>query len=1830
MERQLLFSKKNNSKNLFSKTCRLTNSINSMAYKTFSNWGGITYEDILSNYPKETIDKCWYFLARSIIENYLGGKGTYIKGLGTFTLTNIETDLDGTTNKQLYENKRRYPVFIVSNEFIDYIKAGIFTEKSGLIQYMQTKIGNLPIVKVNYAKISYGVNICKEECFNIISSIIKNMADKIRRGIFKDKEMKELGVFLVKEDVFGMKFNNNIIDEFSLKTQKLNNMKRNIRFYMETKDSERLPYYNISDIDLAEREIRPNLSVITTISPSADEWLKKNMSIDVAKIKESPREDLFFKNAENKKEYYVNQKFFRPYPIQDLYGLKIPQNILEGIYNNRNILIRNMKQKDRHGDGLIPKFDFLTIFSNTNCHHKLRFELIEKMINIYLENDPNIIMVNYVNLINAICKDIKMIIDKEYLFFPIQKYNRYILPDNKRAQSQNCFSRDTGNLHFNSISSLNKYKNLPKIEEFNLKEDINKIKNVSNKLIKYTNKMISYVELKAILEIYMINLSKIKIIHLLKFLDIKNPNVFSFNEFMKKIYSYSEDSSPNNKNFKSLQIDKTLSPDSTIYKKTYNSYDKDIDAVKENDRYFNNTISSGFHTSKNKLSHSIRSEILSKQKQGELALKNNTIYSYTDIKEKINEKEEEKKQNINVNVKKDEFNLNLKENEMIVNCIKIIKDRIFEKQKRLDLISEYFDILLKYNIFRLQNVISPDEFEKVLKLENFNFSDKEFKLLFKYIDTKKDGLIDRIEFIDALKNVPHPISTMQNYIINNNFSIIDLAYKMEIELYKIPIKDILNTKLNLLEFQGKIRLINSNFSREFSSGLFNSIGRGDITITYEKIFDVFNVKKDESYKELYNKRNEIFNTCVQSILSTTTFFELKQKLTAVDKTLTGKIPIYQFMNIMKKILNGKLSETNLLHLLRMHEFIDKDNNVKYHSFIMLLYLNGDETMEAWYKCLETFMNFLKEECNNDLFMLIVKFNNMCNNMSIKKTIDENKLYEFIRTRSNLINFPLELMKKFDYDRDGKISQDDLKNVILKYVDKHFFDNKKKMKEDLIKSKEDKFYNENKQLYIYIKQLLNKKNMTMDAFFNYLDYNKDTYVDKNEFIDQLLAFPNFDANKFPLERIEQFFTYLDEYKNGKVDLNTLEIKINIFDDDINLHQDHTYKGNTTIEDLLLTEFSKYYIENSHLSDTEIFSILDNDNDGVISKEDLKNFGVNLLKMNEKQLTYNKLLHFITCVSSNKDENLVLADIQNLMQAVRNNDMQKYFNTIYNNCNEAITLKNKDTNWIKEVVDILGMYINQKYLNNMQEFYDDCGKTIFRTKGEGLYLDNFIDFMEINFLLFQSFQMNEDKYKVLFNYLSNNKKFITIEDLNKVFKNYDYYGWMHKYLIKFFRDNFPTCDDAFKYFHKVKTFKDETPNSNDPNYKNDFITKKEFFDGIFQLFPNKFPTNTILNYYNIIIKKNKINSENNTKKGKDDLDIVKYSEFNYIYYDKINYDKTFKLSLKKESKIKTTRPDIYNIHFYSTRVPFTPKNHPISMTPYDMDPLDKIKKLIQSSKVDFKTEFNKFIRESDNGKANQFQFRNMIKKLDLGLTNIEIEDIMYKSGLTYEGYINLIDFYKYMTEENNSIVAYKKSIVESLKEMKQLIIKYYTNPKLGFELNDTDNKKIIDFDKFRKIVIDLYKRDNRSYPPPPYSILKSMYDYIDIRKDGIIDINEWCKIFASFEGKLDAKKEDEKTSSNLRCWEMTNSITDVYKLIARNNKIIKKKVIESSITGDCTVIQTNNLIEILKDVLPRVFLSPTQWRMIASLGEGNRVGLVDYNVFIKIIKLSSKISKSHMKI
>ena len=58
-----------------------------------------------------------------------------------------------------------------------------------------------------------------------------------------------------------------------------------------------------------------------------------------------------------------------------------------------------------------------------------------------------------------------------------------------------------------------------------------------------------------------------------------------------------------------------------------------------------------------------------------------------------------------------------------------------------------------------------------------------------------------------------------------------------------------------------------------------------------------------------------------------------------------------------------------------------------------------------------------------------------------------------------------------------------------------------------------------------------------------------------------------------------------------------------------------------------------------------------------------------------------------------------------------------------------------------------------------------------------------------------------------------------------------------------------------------------------------------------------------------------------------------------------------------------------------------------------------------------------------------------------------------------------------------------------------------------------------------------------------------------------------------------------------------------------------------------IHSNNLIDILKNVLGKIRLSQTQWKMIVSLGKKDKSDLIDFDAFIKVIDATSKKENSH---
>ena len=1761
----------------YQKSARLTNSVNALGLRTFNNWGGINYQEILSNYSNEIKEKVWLNLSRCIIENYHSGKGTSIKGFGTFTFTNIEYNLEGTTNQYNRDIKPRYPVFLVSNEFVDYLKPGIYTEKSGLIYYTQKLNNKVPIIKLNFAKISYGANISKEECFTIISTTIKFMADQIRRKVYNNnKVLPDLGLFINRGNIFGVKFDYNLINSIPLQTQKLIHTKKNLRFYMETKDSEGIPHKDIEDIDKAERDLRPKTAVLTKVTPSGDGWLKGNMNIDVKRdIKDLPREDMHFGRVIKKNEYMVDQRFFRNFPIQNIMGLNISQDILEGIYNNKSLLLRAMKQIDRHGDGLIPKYDFINCFHRTNVHHNLRIELIEKITNVYIGNDPEIIMVNYNNIINALCRDIKRIISNEYYHFPIEKYKNTIPPNNKRSNSAYAFSLETGNLENRAISSIPRYQKLPQINGRDVMDDINKI----GKVIFYIrnnlkNSIISYLSLINKLQSYQISINKIQMIKILKFLEIQNPNAFNIDEFITKLTKHTTTNNYNTHNNK-FRPKSNFDPNKR-YKANLKEINKNIDQPSNNLKSSNST------------------------------------------------------QNLNENIFQSQYPSN---HETDIKIIKAIRDRIYTYGIELDEISRYFDHLLSYNICRKENVIFPDEFERLLILEKYDFPTAAMYSAFNYLDTKKDGIMDRLEFIQILKNAPHPISTILNYIRNNKLTIDDIAYKMGFDIYNCPLEDTLNIKVDRLYFLTKMKMLNEKFDVDFLQSLFFSMTQGKTETNINHIFEVFNVLKDDSYKDLFYNKDDFESQCFDVIPKCVTFKEAKNTFLKMDKYITGRIPLEKFLIQMRAYLKGKVKEKNVIHFCRIHKYIDGKNDINYHNF--LSYVFKDTREDVWRKCLDEFMKFLHTECSDDLFIFFVKINNMSNNSNIKRTLTSDRFFEFFRGRVDMVS--MDMMNKFDCDEDGVISMDDLKNIILKYIDGHFFDDQKKINQGILMKNNRQKYEENKKFYLVIKDALTKINMTEDNLFYYLDKNHDGYIDINEFYTQLSKLPL--SKKYTKNQIDLFYTFFDEYNNGKVDINIFKNKILIFKDDMRNNQENGYMGNSTIENLILTELTKYYQNNDHLCDTEFFSILDSDNDGKVSIKDMKRFAVNTLLISPSELDDNKILRFIEAISLTKTNNLVLADIQNLMQCIISNNLQMFRNNIIHFCNEGITKSNPDPDWINDVINKIGMFIDEHYDGNVKQLYDDYNLTSFRNKNQGLSFENFVTFVEANYILFQSYHINTSEQRVLFNFIAKNNKFITLDDLNRLFArkkiinnkinekeeekgidindinyNQDFYGQMHNDILIFLHENFPTCEDAFKYFHAVKKAKgDETPTTNDNISNKNYLTKKEFFDGISKMFPDKYATNTILNYY---IKTFKKNNEN---------DVIKFSEFNYVYYSDFKFDSQFNKSLGKDSKILTTRPIVNDIPFMTFNSPFPTKEHKKLETPYDLDPLEKIKRLILTSKIDFASVFRKYINESGNGMANQFEFRNMIKRLDLGLTNIEIEDIINKSGLTSDGYINLVDFYKYITGENRNLVISKMNIMQVLKELKQFIYKYYSNPRLAFELNDNEIQGTMDFDKFKKIVHDVYTRESK--PTPTYPVLKYIYDFIDVRKDGVIDLNEWSKVFATSEGKLDYEQAKPEKMKILREWETSKEIIEIYKLIARNKRLIRDKVKLFTVGSNVMLINASNLIDILKNVLGKLRLSLTQWKMIVSLGDKDKSGLIDFDAFIKIVEATSKMEKSH---
>ena len=262
---------------------------------------------------------------------------------------------------------------------------------------------------------------------------------------------------------------------------------------------------NINKQENSVNEIIPKVSPITRLTKDAEYWLEKSMKIKPSEYDNDEETKQTFNKVENNNPNNVwnSQSFFEassPRNIlkinkkekEDLINTKnnnlsnIPEEIQKSIIINKGQLIRELKEYDRNINGFITRFEVVRAFDKCNIHPKLTMEMINDLINPYVQDSD---FVDYHKLVTIIIKKIKHNLkntdEKDNLFNSFNnkftfgpKHKKKILNDDK-AKKNHCTSlKKISGPKINQFEEIKKQENEEKIN-FNFDDYNNLYINVS-------------------------------------------------------------------------------------------------------------------------------------------------------------------------------------------------------------------------------------------------------------------------------------------------------------------------------------------------------------------------------------------------------------------------------------------------------------------------------------------------------------------------------------------------------------------------------------------------------------------------------------------------------------------------------------------------------------------------------------------------------------------------------------------------------------------------------------------------------------------------------------------------------------------------------------------------------------------------------------------------------------------------------------------------------------------------------------------------------------------------------------------------------------------------------------------------------------------------------------------------------------------------------------------------------------------------------------------------------------------------------------------------------
>ena len=377
--------------------------------------------------------------------------------------------------------------------------------------------------------------------------------------------------------------------------------------------------------------------------------------------------------------------------------------------------------------------------------------------------------------------------------------------------------------------------------------------------------------------------------------------------------------------------------------------------------------------------------------------------------------------------------------------------------------------------------------------------------------------------------------------------------------------------------------------------------------------------------------------------------------------------------------------------------------------------------------------------------------------------------------------------------------------------------------------------------------------------------------------------------------------------------------------------------------------KSWVKENNLSVEDAFKNFDLDFDGFVGKEDLRGALINILKIPRDTIINSKVDRLFRLLDQYKTNSIQLADFRRLIEG----DNQLGFERTVNKT-KLFSLQDS-YDWKLNGLQQIGLILSKKY-GDLSKSFDEIADHHAQ-----LSFEHFNQFVEKSRAL-HGFNLTKELMHEMYAQLDPHKKgYLTENDWNNAFSKYNWNEQCLAELKNMIASNFADNESAFEFFLSFAPTQTRQKR----------ISQTAFAKALTSLSSKRFTQNDLTALWKSCCPLNQKSIDLNT--------------FSAIFNQ---------MRFAGKSTMKSVTGN-------------TGKSWITSTSQYDENPFEKLKHHLKSSFINLDQAFIEY-DSSGSGEISTLQFRNAIRKLNLGLTAREIDRILNEIDQDGDGRVNWKNF------------------------------------------------------------------------------------------------------------------------------------------------------------------------------------------------------------------------------